>query len=101
MQQTQVCPDRQVLGYDAQSEHRLRYGFRHWPTFEGEIACLELAIEQAQKQLKSFEEKYTFAEMAAEDLEGQDDEYGQWAGGYTLLQRLHSKVTELQEISYG
>jgi hypothetical protein len=73
---------------------------------ESEIVRLELAIEQANLRLKPFEEKYGIsseyfvAEMAAEDLEGQDDEYVQWAGEYTLLQRLHSKLRDLQEISY-
>jgi len=73
---------------------------------EGEIARLELAIAQAQKRLKPFEEKYDVssehfvAEMAAEDLEGGDDEYVQWAGEYKLLQRLHDKLQNLREIRY-
>ncbi len=73
---------------------------------EGEIARLELAIEQAQRRLSPFEEKYRVSseyfitEMAAEDLEGGDDEYVQWAGEYRLLQRLRDKLQDLQEIRY-
>lgn len=74
---------------------------------EGEIARLELAIEQAQKRLNPFEEKYRVSsehfvtKMAAEDLEGGDDEYVQWAGEYRLLQRLRDKLQDLQEIRYS
>jgi len=38
--------------------------------------------------------------MAAEDLEGGDDEYVRWAGEYKLIQRLQEKLLKLQEISY-
>jgi hypothetical protein len=73
---------------------------------DGEIARLELALEQAQKRLALFEEKYDVSseffavEMAAEDLEGGDDEYVQWAGEYTLFQRLREKLQDLREIRY-
>lgn len=73
---------------------------------DGEIARLELALEQAQKRLAPFEEKYDvssehfIAEMAAEDLDGGDDEYVQWAGEYRLLQRLRDKLQDLREIRY-
>lgn len=73
---------------------------------EGEVARLELAIEQAQRRLEPFEDKYGVsskhfvAEMASEDLEGQDDEYVQWAGEYLLLQRLYEKLQNLRELRY-
>jgi len=41
------------------------------------------------------------SEMAAEDLEGGDDEYVRWAGEYKLIQRLQERLLKLQEISYG
>lgn len=69
-----------------------------------EIARLELALEMAHKRLKPFEEKYGvtseqfMAEMAAEDLEGGDDEYVQWAGEYKLMCDLKEKLTQLKEI---
>ena len=73
---------------------------------EGEIARLELAMEQAQSRLEPFEKKYGVSsehfitEMASEDLEGHDDEYVQWAGEYMLLQRMHEKLQNLGEIRY-
>jgi hypothetical protein len=69
-----------------------------------EIARLELALEKACKRLKPFEEKYGvtsqqfIAEMAAEDLDGGDDEYVQWAGEYKLMLDLEEKLTQLREI---
>lgn len=39
--------------------------------------------------------------MAAEDLEGGDDECVRWAGEYRLMQRLQEKLEQLREISYG
>ena len=79
--------------------------FKKW-FIESEITCLELAIEQAQIRLKPFEEKCGFSsghlieELAAEDREGYDDEYVQWAGEYLLLQRLGEKLRRLQGIRY-
>ena len=69
-----------------------------------EIARLELALEMAHKRLKPFEEKYGVAseqftaEIAAEDLEGGDDEYVQWAGEYKLMCDLKEKLAQLREI---
>ena len=74
---------------------------------EGEIARLELALKLARERLIPFEQKYGvtsehfIAEMAAEDLEGGDDEYVCWAGEYKLMQRLQEKLRQLQEINYG
>jgi hypothetical protein len=57
--------------------------------------------------LAPFEERYDvtsehfITEMAAEDLEGGDDEYVCWAGEYQLMQRLQDKLQRLQEIKYG
>ena len=73
---------------------------------ESEVAKLELALKMAVKRLAPFEEKYGVtsehfvASMAAEDLEGKDDEYVHWAGEYKLMQRLQDKLRKLQEISY-
>jgi len=74
---------------------------------EGEIARLELALKMARERLAPFERKYGvtseyfISEMAAEDLEGGDDEYVRWAGEYRLMQRLQEKLEQLREISYG
>jgi hypothetical protein len=74
---------------------------------ESETRRLELALDAAQRRLAHFEEKYSIpsdrfiVEIAAEDLEGGDDEYVQWAGDYRLMQRLQAKVTRIQEIRFG
>jgi hypothetical protein len=73
---------------------------------DGEIARLEMALATAYKRLLRFEEKYGIRSdqfintMSAEDLEGQDDEYVQWAGEYGLLQRLQQKLEQLRGIEY-
>jgi hypothetical protein len=74
---------------------------------EAEINRLMLALDIARQRLVPFEEKYGvtsaqfMAEMTAEDLEGGDDEYVQWAGEYQLMQRLQGKLQQLQGIEYG
>ncbi len=73
----------------------------------GEIVRLELALSLARERLLPFERKYGvtsehFIEhMVAEDLEGGDDEYVQWAGEYRLMQRLEEKLLRLREVEYG
>lgn len=74
---------------------------------EGEVKRLELALVLAEERLVPFEQKYGVASeyfisnMAAEDLDGGDDEYIHWAGEYKLRQKLQEKLKKLQEISYG
>lgn len=71
-----------------------------------EIARLEIAMQLARKRLMPFEQKYGvpsehfYLEMVAEDLEGGDDEYVQWAGEYRLMQRLEQKLHHLQGMTY-
>jgi hypothetical protein len=73
---------------------------------DGEIARLDLALAAARKRLAPFEAKYGVTSeqfihtMAAEDLEGNDDEYVQWAGEYRLWQRLQQKLDQLRGIEY-
>ncbi len=72
-----------------------------------EITRLELALTMAMKRLVPFEQKYGVtsahfvSEIAAEDLEGNDGEYVQWAGEYKLMQRLQEKLSKLQAINYN
>lgn len=74
---------------------------------DAEITRLELALELAEKRLLPFEKKYKvsskyfISNMAAEDLEGGDDEYIDWAGEYQLKQRLEEKLQRLKEIEYA
>jgi len=71
-----------------------------------QIARFELGVQLARQRLATFEQKYNvtsahfIAKMTAEDLAGGDDEYVQWAGEYTLLQRLEEKLRQLTEIKY-
>ena len=73
---------------------------------DGEIAKVELSLTLAHKRLVPFERKYRvssehfLSEMAAEDLEGGDDEYVRWAGEYQLMQRLQAKLERLRGIEY-
>ena len=68
-----------------------------------QIAKLELGLKLAEKRLAPFEQKYGvssehfISEMAAEDLEGGDDEYVRWAGEYKLMQRLRKKLQRFLE----
>lgn len=70
----------------------------------GEIVRLELALNLAQERLLPFERRYGVAtehfieHMAAEDLQGGDDEYVQWAGEYRLMQQLKEDLVRLQEV---
>lgn len=74
---------------------------------DSEIAKLELGLKLARKRLAPYEQKYRvtsehfISRMAAEDLEGGDDEYVRWAGEYKLMQRLQEKLRQLREINYG
>lgn len=74
---------------------------------ESEILKLELALKMAKKRLAQFEEKYGVSsdyfieKMAAEDLEGSDDEYVQWAGEYWLMRDLEEKLAKLKELQYA
>jgi hypothetical protein len=73
---------------------------------ENEIAKIELGLKLAKTRLAPFEQKYGvsseyfIAEMAAEDLEGGDGEYVNWAGEYKLILRLREKLEKLRELGY-
>lgn len=73
----------------------------------GEIVRLELALKLARERLLPFERRYGvsseyfIAEMTAEDLQGGDDEYVQWAGEYRLMERLEEKLMGLREVRYN
>lgn len=72
-----------------------------------EIIRLELALHLAHERLLPFERKYGvssehfIAEMTAEDLQGGDEEYVQWAGEYWLMRRLEEKLAHLREVQYS
>ena len=73
---------------------------------ESEIRRLEIGLRLARERLERFEQKYGvtseyfIANMSAEDLEGGDDEYVQWAGEYELYKRLEEKLNQLRSLQY-
>ena len=73
---------------------------------ESEIRRLEIGLRIARQRLERFEQKYGvtseyFIEhMSAEDLEGGDDEYVEWAGEYELYKRLEEKLNRLRSLQY-
>ncbi len=73
---------------------------------ETESLRLEYSIKLAQKRLSRFEKKYNVSskkfinEWCAEDLEGKDLEYIEWAGEYHLSMRLHERLDVLKSIQH-
>ena len=71
---------------------------------EKEAQRLQYSLSLAKKRMKRFEKKYNvssdkfFAEWSAEDLEGQDMEYVEWAGEYQLALRLNERLMTLKSI---
>jgi hypothetical protein len=67
---------------------------------------LKASIARTQRRLKSFEDRYAvdtlyFLEtMTAEDLNGGDIEYVEWAGEAQLLQGLKTELAELEYANY-
>ena len=67
---------------------------------------IKYAMDVAQKKLAEFEKKYgvsseTFInEWAAEDLDGRDLEYVEWAGEIKLSSRLNERFDILRGIEY-
>ena len=69
-------------------------------------ARLRAGIERTRRRLDQFEQRYGvdtahfLQEMAAEDLEGGDLEYVEWAGEAKLLEGLEAELTELEHVRY-
>lgn len=69
-------------------------------------ARLRASIERTKRRLAEFEERYDvdtahfLQEMVAEDLEGGDLEYVEWAGEAKLLEGLESELAELEDARY-
>ena len=65
---------------------------------------LRANIERTKRRLAQFEARYGIdtarflCEMAAEDLQGGDLEYVEWAGEARLLERLEAELRELQAV---
>jgi hypothetical protein len=67
---------------------------------------LQASIERTRRRLSGFERRYgvTTAQfldsMSAEDLEGGDLEYVDWAGEAKMLDGLRSELAELEDARY-
>lgn len=71
-----------------------------------ETLRLEYSLNLAKKRLKGFETKYNISsekfinEWCAEDLEGEDLEYVEWAGELQLSLRLNERLVALKSIEH-
>jgi len=67
---------------------------------------LQASIERTKRRLAEFEQRYGvktdyfLREMSAEDLQGGDLEYVEWAGEAKLLEGLQSELAELENAIY-
>ncbi|MFB2975527.1 hypothetical protein [Microseira sp. BLCC-F43] len=70
------------------------------------IARLEHSRKVTKEKLEKFEKKYNVTseqfikEWAAEDLEGKDMEYVEWAGEYHCLVNLEEDLNILKSLEY-
>ncbi|MCL1464683.1 hypothetical protein [Argonema galeatum] len=70
------------------------------------IALLEHSRERYRKKLEQFEKKYNITsdrfinEWAAEDLEGKDMEYVEWAGEYHFFLSVEEDLNILKSLEY-
>ena len=68
---------------------------------ETESLRLKYSLQLAKKRLKRFENKYKISsdkfidEWSAEDLDGKDLEYIEWAGEYHLSKKLNERLDAL------
>ena len=71
---------------------------------EKETLRLKYGLNLAGRRLKRFEKKYNVSsetfmnEWAAEDLEGKDMEYVEWAGEYQFYAKLNQRLRILEGI---
>lgn len=67
---------------------------------------LQAGIDRGRRRLREFETRYGvqtsefLARMAAEDLEGGDLEYVEWAGEARLVEGLEAELAELENARY-
>ena len=73
---------------------------------ETETLRLKYSMKLAERRLSKFEKKYKVTskefikEWSAEDLEGKDLEYVEWAGEYNLSMRLNERLDALKSIQH-
>ncbi len=73
---------------------------------ETEKSRLRYTMKLAKRRLSRFEKKYRVTsklfmdEWSAEDLDGKDLEYVEWAGEYKLAKRLDERLNALKSIEH-
>ena len=73
---------------------------------ETEALRLKYSLQLAKNRLAKFEKKYHVSseifmkEWAAEDLDGKDMEYVEWAGEFKLALRLNERLSTLKSIEH-
>jgi len=73
---------------------------------ETEKLRLNYSMKLAKRRLSRFEKKYRVTskefieEWSAEDLDGKDLEYVEWAGEYHLTERLDERLNALKSIKH-
>lgn len=74
---------------------------------EKEKLHIKRSLDLAESKLKSFEKKYKISSMefinhwSAEDLQGGDMEYVEWAGEYRFFLTLNERLDALQSIKHA
>jgi len=74
---------------------------------ENETLRLKYSVKLARRRLSKFEKKYKVTskefikEWSAEDLDGKDLEYVEWAGEYNLSTRLNERLGALKSIKHA
>ena len=67
---------------------------------------MRYSLDLSKKRLLKFEKKYNVSseifirDWVAEDLEGKDMEYVEWAGEFELALRLNDRLTTLTSIEH-
>jgi hypothetical protein len=73
---------------------------------ESEKSRIRYSLELTRKRLKKFEQKYNISsqifinQWSAEDLQGGDMEYVEWAGEYRFSLTLNERLAALESIEY-
>jgi hypothetical protein len=73
---------------------------------ESEKSRIRYSLELTRERLKKFEQKYNISsqifinQWSAEDLQGGDREYVEWAGEYQFSLILNERLAALESIEY-
>jgi len=71
-----------------------------------EIKRLEIGLGRTDREIRKFEDKYRVSsdifvrEYAAEDLDGEDDEYVSWMGEIKIRRKIAGELNRLKETEY-